>query len=133
MILPIWFPPRDITERKESEAKLLSAMNAAEAANAAKSAFLSNMSHEIRTPMNSIIGMTSLAFKTHLNAKQHDYLSKIDYAAHHLLDLINDILDFSKIEANKLELDIQDFKLDKVFENLANQLTHSAMLKGLGI
>lgn len=122
---------RDISERKNSEAKLVSAMNSAEAANAAKSTFLSNMSHEIRTPMNSIIGMTNLALKTHLSAKQHDYLSKINYASHHLLDLINDILDFSKIEANKLELEKLDFELHTVFDNLSRQLVHSAASKGL--
>jgi PAS domain S-box-containing protein len=122
---------RDITERRENETKLLNAMNAAEAANAAKSAFLSNMSHEIRTPMNSIIGMTKLAIKTHLNAKQHDYLSKIEYSANHLLSLINDILDFSKIEANKLEIEMLDFDLGAVFDSLSNQLTHTAASKGL--
>lgn len=122
---------RDITERKESEAKLLDAMNAAEAANAAKNAFLSTISHEIRTPMNSIIGMTKLALKTELDAKQYDYLSKIDYAAHHLLALINNILDFSKIEANMLELETLDFEMHAVFENLSNQLAYSATSKGL--
>ena len=71
----------DISERRENENKLLNAMNAAEAANAAKSTFMSNMSHEIRTPMNNIIGMSKLALKTQLNAKQHDYLTKIDYVA----------------------------------------------------
>jgi PAS domain S-box-containing protein len=122
---------RDITERKESEAKLLDAMNAAEAANAAKNAFLSTVSHEIRTPMNSIIGMTKLALKTDLDAKQYDYLSKIDYAAHHLLALINNILDFSKIEANKLELETLDFEMHAVFDILSNQLAYSAASKGL--
>lgn len=122
---------RDITESKENEAKLLHAMNAAEAANAAKSVFLSNISHEIRTPMNSIIGMANLALKTRLEPKQRDYLIKIDYSAQHLLGLINDILDFSKIEANKLELEVLDFEFDTVFENLSNQLEHSASIKGL--
>jgi PAS domain S-box-containing protein len=122
---------RDITERKSNENNLLNAMNAAEAANAAKSVFLSNMSHEIRTPMNSIIGMTSLALKTNLNAKQYDYLHKIDYSARHLLGLINDLLDFSKIEANKLELELVDFELPMVFENLSKQMVQSAANKGL--
>jgi len=121
----------DISERKESETKLLNAMNALLAANAAKSAFMSNISHEIRTPMNSIIGMSHLALKTHLNAKQHDYLTKIGYSAQHLLQLINNILDFSKNESNKVELEILDFELGTVFANISSQLTHSAASKSL--
>ena len=124
---------RDISERKQSEAKLLRAMKLAESANIAKSMFLSNISHEIRTPMNSIIGMASLALKTQLDAKQRDYLVKIDYSAHHLLILINDILDFSKIEAQKLELEVLDFELGAVVENLSNQLALGASNKGLGL
>jgi PAS domain S-box-containing protein len=124
---------RDISELKANEAKLIQAIQTAESANAAKSSFLSNISHEIRTPMNSIIGMAGLALKHEEDPKQRDYLDKINYAAHHLLILINDILDFSKIEANKVELEMANFNLASVFENISNQFSHSALIKGLAL
>ena len=105
----------------------------ADAASQAKSDFLSNMSHEIRTPMNSIIGMAHLALKSVADARQRDYLQKIFHSGQHLLGLINDILDFSKIEAGKLELEVLDFRLDTLLENIASQLGDAAAVKGLAL
>ncbi|MDR1623047.1 MAG: response regulator, partial [Synergistaceae bacterium] len=91
-----------------------------EAANIAKSGFLSNMSHEMRTPMNAIIGMTAIA-KSSSDVEKKDYcIKKIEDASAHLLGVINDILDMSKIEANKLELSPVSFDFEKMLQRVVN-------------
>ncbi|MBI4938069.1 MAG: PAS domain S-box protein [Nitrosomonadales bacterium] len=121
----------DITERNRAEEKLRRAMLAADAANRAKSDFLTNMSHEIRTPMNAIIGLSHLCLQTELTARQHDYLQKVHGAAKSLLGIINDVLDFSKIEAGKMEMEQVPFELEEVMGKLASLLVGKAEEKNL--
>lgn len=92
----------------------------AEAANAAKSAFLSNMSHEIRTPMNAIIGYSGILSKKsdNLTDVQQDRLKKIVDSSNHLLNIINDILDFSRIETGKVQLVKEKFDCEQVLKTV---------------
>ena len=100
---------------------LQDALETAEAANKAKSLFLSNVSHDIRTPLNGIIGMTAIASdKIDDKGKVMDCLNKINIASQHLLSLINEVLDMSKIESGKLVLSKDDFSLVNLIENTYN-------------
>ncbi len=112
---------KETIEKSVERAVLEEKLHKAEAAERAKTTFLSNMSHDIRTPMNAILGFTALA-ETNIDNKERvqDYLKKILSSGNHLLSLINDILDMSRIESGKLNIEEKPCSISDIFHDMRN-------------
>jgi signal transduction histidine kinase len=121
----------EIAERQQAEAALRIAKDAAEVANRAKSEFLATITHELRTPMNGICGMTGLLLDTALDDEQREYAETVQKCSDDLLSLINDILNFSQIETGKCALNIVEFELRIVIDDVLESLAKAAHEKGL--
>ena len=121
----------DITEMRQAERAIAAAHEAADHAARSKSAFLANMGHEIRTPLNAIIGLTELALRGPLDARQRSYLEQVDGAAATLMAMFNDILDFSRIEAGKLHVEECVFSVRHAAEQACAEWQAAAQAKGL--
>lgn len=115
---------RDVTERERARQYKLE-VEAADAANRAKSAFLANMSHELRTPLNAIIGYSEILIEEAPDNGLEDFLpdlERIHASGKNLLTLINDILDLSKIEAGKMPVYPETFELQALLKDLLREL-----------
>lgn len=126
----------DITEERQAAEKLRKAMEAAQAADRIKSAFLATMSHELRTPLNSIIGFTGIMLQGltgPLNHEQQKQMAMVQNSSRHLLSLINDVLDISKIEAGQLVLSCTSFDLRSSVDKIAGLVTPLAEKKNIDL
>lgn len=106
---------------------------AAEAANAAKSAFLANISHEIRTPLNGVLGMSQVMARDTLTLPQRERLEVISESGGALLALLNNVLDLSKIEAGQMEVEAVPFELEDILGSTQATFAPLAEARGLGL
>jgi signal transduction histidine kinase len=107
------------------------AIDKANAANNAKSIFLSNISHEIRTPMNAVLGFAEIGRNTQSLSEKNESLEQIELSGEHLLQIINDVLDFSKIGSKQLELENIGFKFSAILEKITQICKPSSDKKNL--
>ena len=112
----------DITELKETEAKLIKAKDKAEESDRLKSAFLANMSHEIRTPLNAIVGFSNLLAYAQEESERVQYIGIVEENNELLLQLISDILDLSKIEAGTFEFVYDRVDVRQLCEDVVTSL-----------
>jgi len=123
----------DISERRMMEEALRDAKDNAEQAAAARATFVANMSHEIRTPMNAILGFTDVLLDGELAPDQRRHLDTVRNAGRSLLRLLNEILDTAKLEKGAVELEINDFNLLSLIDELSSTLAANARAKGLHV
>ncbi len=122
---------REITNRKEYEASLLWGQKQARLALEARSLFIAKMSHEMRTPMTGILGMTTLALQQDDTTKAKSYLNSIHESSLALMKVLNDILDFSKLESGLMTLEMRQFKLSSLVEDIKKLFSDAATLKNI--
>ena len=127
---------QDLTERKRAEVELRAAMELADAANRAKSDFLSNMSHELRTPLNAILGfgqLLDLHPKQPLQPQQKEYVGHILEGGTHLLNLIDEVLELSKIESGVMAVSTESVALRGLFRECLTLIEPLAETHGIRI
>ena len=125
----------DVTELKQREQSLQTALYEADAANRSKTEFLANMSHELRTPLNAIIGFSEIISCEVLgpidNPTYKDYASDISASGKHLLTIVNEILDVSKIEAGEFPLMEEEFEIGAAIDAVGRMMSERAKRHGL--
>jgi PAS domain S-box-containing protein len=116
---------------RAAESRLSLARDRAEAANRAKSTFLTTMSHEIRTPMNGVMGMADLLLHSGLTGEQRELAETLRSSGQALMRVLNQVLDLSKIEAGQMELTEVPFSPYRLIADAVDLLRPQARGRGL--
>lgn len=125
---------RSLFEKECREVELIDAKQAAEAANNAKSDFLSRMSHELRTPLNAIMGFSQVMEIDHsLGKKRREQIGEIHKAGRHLLALVDDVLDLARIETGELKISLEPVRPGELFEECHGLVLSMALKKHVRI
>jgi len=124
---------RDVTVARRAEEALYQAKDQAEAANRAKSEFLSRMSHELRTPLNAILGFAQVLEMDSLKTDQLQSLEQILKGGRHLLTLINEVLDIARIEAGHLTLSPEPILVSEALDEALDLVAPLALHRGISV
>lgn len=122
---------RDVTELRRAEAALVTAKEAAEAADAAKGRFLANVGHEVRTPLNAMLGLAGVLLEEPLTPRQRERIEKIRVAGAVLMETLNDILDQSKIEAGMMRIESAPLRIRDLLDRCEGLFNVQAEARGL--
>jgi two-component system, sensor histidine kinase and response regulator len=123
-----------IVELEMVNTQLQAARDQALEASKLKSQFVANISHEVRTPMSGVLGMAELLVdQDNLDNDAREIAQHIYQSAQSLLHVVNDLLDFSKLEAGKINLEVEDFSVRHLIDDVVNSITPAASKKGLSV
>ncbi len=120
-------------ERHEAEDSIRRARAEAEAANRAKSEFLSRMSHELRTPLNAVLGFTQLLEMEEHSAKQAESIDHISRAGRNLLNLINEVLDIARLDSGRVEFNMESVDVPEVMQEVVSSVSPAAAKRSIAI
>lgn len=127
----LWRVAQDIRRLRASETALSMALDKAEAANRAKTRFLSNVSHELRTPLNGVLGMAEVIGADAITPQQRDRLEILKASGRQQLRLVEELLDVVRLRDGSVVLETRPFRADNLLQRVANDFEGAAATKGL--